>query len=79
MENKDLKKIEFEIQNLLALRTGYNAIVIVLTGGLISILFNDINMFKGILFIIGLLLDYLYLFKSLSATKQINLQIKRVN
>ena len=79
MENKDLKKIEFEIQNLLALRTGYNAIVIVLTGGLISILFNDINMFKGILFIIGLLLDYLYLFKSLSATKQINLLIKRVN
>ena len=60
-------------------RTGYNAIVIVLTGGLISILFNDINMFKGSLFIIGLLLDYLYLIKALSATKQINLLIKRIN
>lgn len=73
MDNERIKLIEFKIQDLIALRTGYNAVIIVLTGGLVGLFYNIMMPLNIALFIIGLLLDLLFLTKAQQMTKQIHI------
>lgn len=77
MDNFKLEEIKLEVQNLIALRTGYNAIIIVLTGGLIGLFYN-ITILNITLLVLGVLLDLLFLSKSNQVTKRIYFLIKKV-
>lgn len=73
--NKD--KINAEINNLIALRTIYFSIVVVLTGGIIGLLYNY-ALLNFCLFIVGSILDFIYLTSAYETSKKINVLIKEL-
>ena len=76
MENK-IKQIEIKSNSLIALRTAYILIIIVLTGGLIGLMYN-ISSLNIILLVIGTIIDYLFIIAVFQLTKQINELIKNL-
>ncbi len=75
MNNKD--KIKTEINNLIALRAIYFSVVIVLTGGIIGLLYNY-SLLNFCLFIIGSILDFIYLTSAYETSKRITVLIKEL-
>lgn len=78
MNEIKIKQIEFEIQNLTSLRSNFNAIIIVLTGGIVGLFYN-LNTLNIILLILGAIFDYIFFLKSYQITKKIYSLIKGVN
>ena len=72
---KNQKTLEYKINNLISLRTTYYSIVIVLTGGLVS-LFYHTNILNIVLLVIGCSIDYFFVNLIIKITAQINSLIK---
>ncbi len=69
------KTLEYKLNNLINLRTTYYSIVLVLTGGLISLFYN-VNFLNILLLIIGCFMDYFFISLIIKITAQINMLIK---
>ena len=75
MNSKDY--LNARLQNLMNLRSTYFAVVITLTGGIVS-LFRDITIINLILIPIGVLIDFFFLTQIFNITKQINKVLKMI-
>lgn len=71
------EKVNAEIANLIALRNIYFSIVVVLTGGLIGLFYNY-SLLNLSLFILGTILDFIYLSSAYGVSKKINSLIKKL-
>ena len=60
MENK-IKQIELEVNSLISIRQIYFNIVVIVYGGCIGLLFTDLNILKISLFVIGFILNLLFI------------------
>lgn len=71
------KEKELEINNLITLRNNYFLIIIGLTGGCVGLLLADISIIKIIFFILGLILDFIFVLNAQKCSDRINNIIKR--
>ena len=71
MDESKIKKIELDIQDLISLRNNYNLLVVTITGGLISLFFNEITLYKIILCAVGIPLDILFLISARDCSRSI--------
>lgn len=77
MNEIELEYFKSKLQNLMNLRSAYFAVVIAVTGGVVS-LFRDVSILNLILIPIGLLIDYFFLSQIFNITTQINKIIKQI-
>jgi len=74
-----MDNFNLQIQNLINLRTSLIAVIAVLTGGLIGLLFNDNNNFvilKLIILIVGWYIDILFIGNVININKSIFKMLK---
>ena len=77
MDDKEIKRIELEVQQLISLRSHYNTIVIVLTGGIVGLFYN-LNTLNSFLLITGIVFDVLFLHYANVTTKRIKNLINQI-
>lgn len=75
MNDQILKKLEIKINNLSNLRTMYYSIAIVLTGGIIGLLYN-LNILNLLLFITGSFADFFMILSIIKLSIRIEKLIK---
>ena len=74
-----MKYIEEENKSLIALRSNYFTLMIVISSGLAGLFFADIHIVKIIfLSIVGIYFDYIFLLKFLSINKKLEENIERL-
>ena len=74
--NENLRKFfEYKLQNLMNLRSVYYAVIIALTGGVVSLLDKLTNL-HIFLILIGSIIDYIFINQIFVVTTQINKILK---
>ena len=71
----ELEYYKSRLQDFMNLRSTYFAIVITLTGGIIS-LFNNLTLLNKILIVLGTVIDYFFLIQIFVITKQMRKILK---
>ncbi len=77
MESK-VKKIELEVNSLISLRNTYFNIVVVIYGGCIGLLLTDLTIFKCILFVLGFILNIVFISVIINCGNTINQKVKEL-
>lgn len=78
MDEKEIKSIELEIQNIITLRNNYINIIVIIFGGIIGLFFAELNILRISLTIIGLILNALFITVIINCSYKIHTKIEEL-